>query len=816
MAESHREEIAKLEALYAGNPGGRVFVHLAEAYRKAGEHERARRILDEGLARHTDSASGFVVLGRVLADMQIGDEAEVAFRRVLELDSGNLVALRWLGDLARQGGRMEEAAGHYRDLLARNPSNEEVRDLVEIVEREASGPHATAETGLDAPGLALDDPAAEWQEPAAREPVEQVPTSPDGELTPLSAAPGGTGETEPADIEYGLVDVQALPLEPETTDAEYGTSTPVEEPAAHRVVEEEVVEAFEDAPDEALAQLNELARSDEADALEIHLLDPSYAEEERVEDPGFELLLPEQEELSGDYADEEFIADLLHAGEGEPVEDAVQVDSLDMLGDSAAFTLDPASAAADDAPSAAQDVEPARSPADTYEPPVFADTLAVETPAEESATPPHGDALADAIEHALEPGSGPDFPSADAIEEALQPASGADFPSADAIEDAFQFGTHAEFPSGDPEATPPHGDGLLDAMDSLAAEYADDLPPEPDAAAFADATDPDFAEDLPAEADTVAAAGTSDMAGPAVTDGPEAGAGAAAGAAGLMTETMAELYRSQGFHDRAADVYRALLRNRPYDLRLSALLSETEADAAEVQRAAAPEAAPEDEATGEVWLRGVGAPWDAGAAVDEGATPYVWTQDPDEAPAGEPIGTYLRDLIGWRTASQRWAEAAPPQQPAPPPQPAAADAWSASDEPWATTPAEPDTPWGVTPAADTVDPWGASAPAGESALGRPTPPAPEPADPWGTPAAPAAESAPGAADPWGGGESAVEPAEAEAFKPWTPDDLPPPAPSVRQPATAVPPMAVPEPEPDESAEDEDLEMFRSWLQSLKK
>jgi hypothetical protein len=43
MAESHREEIAKLEALYAGNPGGRVFVHLADAYRKAGEHERARR-----------------------------------------------------------------------------------------------------------------------------------------------------------------------------------------------------------------------------------------------------------------------------------------------------------------------------------------------------------------------------------------------------------------------------------------------------------------------------------------------------------------------------------------------------------------------------------------------------------------------------------------------------------------------------------------------------------------------------------------------------------------------------------------------------
>src|SRR5690606_15965387 len=158
MADSHREEISKLEALYAGNPGGRVFVHLAEAYRKAGEHERARRILDEGLARHTDSASGYVVLGRVLADMQITDEAEIAFRRVLELDGGKLTALRWLGDIARQVGRNAEAAMHYRELLIRTPSNEEVRDLVEIVEREATehpAPEAAA-AGSEAPPQAED------------------------------------------------------------------------------------------------------------------------------------------------------------------------------------------------------------------------------------------------------------------------------------------------------------------------------------------------------------------------------------------------------------------------------------------------------------------------------------------------------------------------------------------------------------------------------------------------------------------------------------------------------------------------------------
>src|SRR5687768_16144699 len=171
MAESHREEIAKLEALYASNPGGRVFVHLAEAYRKAGEHDRARRILTEGLERHSDSASAYVVLGRVLADAEEDTEAEAAFQRVLELDSGNLVALRWLGDLARKHGRAEEARAHYRELLARNPNNQEVRDLLDVAE-------------------AMYSTSAE---------------------SPTSAAPGRVESATPAEPEFGIVALDDLP-----------------------------------------------------------------------------------------------------------------------------------------------------------------------------------------------------------------------------------------------------------------------------------------------------------------------------------------------------------------------------------------------------------------------------------------------------------------------------------------------------------------------------------------------------------------------------------------------------------------------------
>src|SRR5690606_9023046 len=180
------------------------------------EHERARRILEEGLARHTDSASGYVVLGRVLADMQINAEAEQAFRRVLELDGGNLVALRWLGDLARQSGRLGEALGHYRELLVRNPSNEEVRELVEIVEREAGGaavppPQAGPELVVETGSAVADEEAAAEETPAQAGALEPE------DVTPWSTTPGQTADAGESPVEFGLVEISAPPpsFEPE-------------------------------------------------------------------------------------------------------------------------------------------------------------------------------------------------------------------------------------------------------------------------------------------------------------------------------------------------------------------------------------------------------------------------------------------------------------------------------------------------------------------------------------------------------------------------------------------------------------------------
>lgn len=139
MAESHREEIAKLEALYANNPEGRVFTHLAEAYRKGGELDRALEILERGLERHEDYASAHVVLGRVRMDLGETESARAAFRRVLELDRHNLIALRSLGELSSAAGEPGEALHYYRELLSLDPADDRLRLTVMRLEEEAGG-----------------------------------------------------------------------------------------------------------------------------------------------------------------------------------------------------------------------------------------------------------------------------------------------------------------------------------------------------------------------------------------------------------------------------------------------------------------------------------------------------------------------------------------------------------------------------------------------------------------------------------------------------------------------------------------------------
>jgi hypothetical protein len=139
---------------------------------------------------------------------------------------------------------------------------------------------------------------------------------------------------------------------------------------------------------------------------------------------------------------------------------------------------------------------------------------------------------------------------------------------------------------------------------------------------------------------------------------PSPGEVVAAGSADLpaemLTETMAQLYLAQGFHDRAIEVYRALLRQRPEDVHLVERLRDAEAAAdTAAEEAAGRAAAATPSADDDGWAESVESAWTGGggvAGVDP--TPYAWTdQVGEERPVGGPIRTFLQDLIAWRSGT---------------------------------------------------------------------------------------------------------------------------------------------------------------------
>lgn len=138
MASTSRDEITRLELLHAAHPDGLVFPHLADAYRRVGRYDQAETILDDGLRRHADYSSAHVVVGRLRFDQGRHVEAERAFRRVLELDPQNQVAMEYLGRIALEAERFEDALHQFRGLARVKPSREirdRVRDLTESVAR---------------------------------------------------------------------------------------------------------------------------------------------------------------------------------------------------------------------------------------------------------------------------------------------------------------------------------------------------------------------------------------------------------------------------------------------------------------------------------------------------------------------------------------------------------------------------------------------------------------------------------------------------------------------------------------------------------
>ena len=180
--------LQELTAKYMQNPR-RFFVPLANEHLLSGDLDGAISLCREHLPAQPGHMSGHIVLGRAYFEKGDLDAARDVFLTSVALDDENLIALRHLGDIARDDGEMDAARGWYSRVLDADPANAEIEALLRTLD-----PSPAAPVEFDAPD---ESGFLTLSSPASVEPLSNTPelTSALADPTPpgLRAILGDTG-----------------------------------------------------------------------------------------------------------------------------------------------------------------------------------------------------------------------------------------------------------------------------------------------------------------------------------------------------------------------------------------------------------------------------------------------------------------------------------------------------------------------------------------------------------------------------------------------------------------------------------------------
>ncbi|NOY64716.1 MAG: tetratricopeptide repeat protein [Nitrospirae bacterium] len=124
------EDIEKLKARLEKDPNSKLFLPLAEEYRKEGMFEEAIEVLKTGLERHPTYTSARVLLAKVYIDKGQLVEARAELEQVIDSVPDNLFAQRKLADIYRDMGLREKAIEHYERVIELNPLDDEAMDIL--------------------------------------------------------------------------------------------------------------------------------------------------------------------------------------------------------------------------------------------------------------------------------------------------------------------------------------------------------------------------------------------------------------------------------------------------------------------------------------------------------------------------------------------------------------------------------------------------------------------------------------------------------------------------------------------------------------
>ncbi len=120
----------QLQRKFPGPPGSPGFARLADTLRAEGRWDEAIQLCQEGLRLRPFQLSGYLVLGKSLTESGRLDEAREQYEGALRLDPRCLSAMHGLANIASQLNWADAAAGYYRSILAVEPWDRQVREML--------------------------------------------------------------------------------------------------------------------------------------------------------------------------------------------------------------------------------------------------------------------------------------------------------------------------------------------------------------------------------------------------------------------------------------------------------------------------------------------------------------------------------------------------------------------------------------------------------------------------------------------------------------------------------------------------------------
>ncbi len=136
-----REDIERLQHKIAKDPDSKLFVPLAEEYKKAGMIDEAISILVQGLEKQPHYLSARVSLGKIFIGKGLLNEAKDEFQKVIAIIPDNLYAHKKLAEIYRELGERDNTINELKIVLTLNPTDEWAISSLSELEKEPQQIH---------------------------------------------------------------------------------------------------------------------------------------------------------------------------------------------------------------------------------------------------------------------------------------------------------------------------------------------------------------------------------------------------------------------------------------------------------------------------------------------------------------------------------------------------------------------------------------------------------------------------------------------------------------------------------------------------